>query len=152
MKVTLQDLQTHGACLGQQQRFQRAFPNGAKVNLTNARKAVKSRLILSWVAEHLLTPAAYKRWDKATDKAHAACEKAKNAAERAYDKAVNPARRKWMRAKTDVASEKAYNAYGKINSKAATLQDRAKKAAVRAYDEACARALVEAVKWMEANK
>lgn len=145
-------LQHYDACEPMRERFRRLFPNGAKVNITNARKAMKAKLPLYWAADRLLTDEAAKRWYSAVAKAEDNYKKAERAENRVYEKTVKLARRKWLTANTEDEERKAYAAYEKINRSAVKAESKALAAADKARFEALARAFVDAVGWMEARQ
>lgn len=58
-KITVGWLQSKGACIDQVYLFSIIFPNGARINKTNIRKARKSGLYWWWLLDKIFTSKEY---------------------------------------------------------------------------------------------
>jgi hypothetical protein len=82
MRITVENLIRVGASCNQVEIFRQEWPEGAEVNLVNARRAVDLRLNLNWAAQRLFSPNALRAYresvaaaaqaDRAWDEAFAA--------------------------------------------------------------------------------
>ena len=82
MKVTKEILVKAKACPRQVEIFTQEWPDGAVVNLKNARRAVELGLDLWWCVNNLMKLPARKAYDEAVESAR-----------KAYDEAIAPAQK-----------------------------------------------------------
>ena len=85
MKITLNTLEQHGACVDQCELFAATFPKGANVNARNLSRAQKVGLDVLWLF-WLIPEDQRAEYKKARDAARAEYEKVRDAARAEYEK------------------------------------------------------------------
>ena len=152
-RITAKMLRDAGACNDQVVLFEREWPNGARVTLTNCRRAIELGLNLDWAACRFLPAPGRAVYEQAVAPAWAAYEQAKAAyeqAEAAYEQAeaaYEQAKAAYEQAKAAyeqawAADEQAKAAYEQAKAPAWAVYEQA----WAAYQQAVASAFYEAAK------
>lgn len=104
MKITLNTLEQHGACVDQCELFAVTFPDGAEVNSRNFTKARKAGLSVLWL--FWLVPEDQRaEYKKARDAALAKYEKTRDTARAEYEKDTAAAWAKYKKARDAARAE-----------------------------------------------
>ena len=106
-RITAKMLRDAGACNDRVVLFEREWPNGARVTLTNCRRATELGLSLSWAAHRLLPAPASAAYRQAIAPAWAAYEQAEAPAWAVYEQAVASAWAAYEQAKVPAFYEAA---------------------------------------------
>ena len=155
-RITAALLRRHCACDGQVEKFEKEWPRGAAVTLSNVRRAIAFGFDICWAARKLLSSPARKAYDEEVAPARKAYDEA--IARKAYDEEIAPARKAYdeeiapARKAYGEAIEPARKAYDEAIATARKAYGEAIAPARKAYDEEIAPAFVKAWKMMQRKR